>query len=100
MQVLIFDGSPVALNDSVWDTAFGSGNIVEIQVAQNKFRVRFGQRVLQYDLTGQGIYPRKTLFWREPIGGFYPRKNDITWATFANLRNAIAHALDIQGAQQ
>lgn len=99
MPALIFDGSPISLSDSVYDVAYGAGNIVEIQVPQNKFRVKFGQRVFTYDLTGQSMFPRKTLFWREPIGSFYPRKNDITWATFSNLRNAIAHALDIQVVQ-
>lgn len=97
MAVLTFDGDDLNLNDSVYDVAYGSGIVTEIMDRQNQFRVKFGERSFTYKLNGQSMFPRKTLFWREPIGRYYPRKNDTNWATFSNLRDAIAHALDITG---
>ncbi len=95
--MIIFDGSPVSVGDSMYDVAYGAGVAVELMEPHAQFRVKFGERVFTYGTEGRSVFPRKTLFWREPIGRYYPRKNDVAWATFSNLREAIAHALDIRG---
>jgi hypothetical protein len=96
-MTMLFDGEEVKIGDSMYDVAYGAGTVVELMPRQSQFRVKFGERTFTYRLNGQSVFPRKTLFWREPIGKYYPRKNDTKWATFLNLCDAIAHALDIAG---
>lgn len=90
---MVFDGAELNLEDSVYDVAYGSGRIIEINDKTFTFRVAFGARAFLYDLQGFGTFPRKTLFWRDPIQGFVPPKNTMKWDTFCNIRNAVAKEL-------
>ncbi len=92
---MVFDGSELALNDSVYDVAYGSGRVIELDNRNNVFRVAFGARTFTYDLKGFGTFPRKTLFWREPLGTFVPAKNDEKWDMFDKLRTAVALTLGL-----
>lgn len=95
MANIKFDGAPLYLNDTVYDVSKGAGVVVEILRDQKSFRVKFGQKTFMYTLDGQSFEPRKTLYWRNPIGRYYPRKDDKKWDTFVVLVDAIAHGLDI-----
>ncbi len=71
---MIFDGGTLNLSDSVYDVAYGSGSIIEINDSLGFFRVDFAGRTFTYNLSGISTFPRKTLYWREPIGGYIPQK--------------------------
>lgn len=90
---MIFDGSELSVNDSVFDVAFGSGHIIEVNEETKKIRVQFGPRTFTYNEIGHGQFPRKTLFWRNPIGAFIPMKKDTNWDTFSRIRDAVAKEL-------
>jgi len=90
---MILDGSEIAINDSVFDVAFGSGHIIEINDKTKIFRVQFGPRTFSYNETGHGQFPRKTLFWRNPVGAFAPTKKDVNWDVFSRIRDAVAKEL-------
>lgn len=92
---MIFDGAELALNDSVYDVAYGSGHVSELNNRVNNFRVTFGPRTFTYDLEGHGTFPRKTLYWRNPVDGFIPPKDTIKWDLFSKLRNVIATTLGL-----
>lgn len=92
---MIFDGSPLSINDSVYDMAYGSGHIIEINEGVGSFRVAFGPRSYTYLPTGIGMFPRKTLFWREPLGGFVPPKDTVKWDMFVKMRKSIVDTLGL-----
>jgi hypothetical protein len=92
---MIFDGSELAYNDSVYDVAYGSGKVIEINDSVGHFRVAFGARTFTYDTVGFGTFPRKTLFWRDPISGFTPPKDTVKWDQFIKLRTAIFTTLGL-----
>lgn len=91
---MIFDGSSVELGDSMYDLAYGPGVVTELDPAHQVFRVTFGKRMFTYTLAGVGNFQRKTLFWREPIGGFYPTKNDAIWDKFTQIRQSVSTILN------
>ena len=90
---MIFDGGEVKNYDSVYDVAYGSGRVVEINEGSGIFRVAFGPRTFAYNTKGFGTFQRKTLFWRDPISNFVPMKDDATWDKFNTIRNSTALAL-------
>lgn len=90
---MIFDGSKLSVNDSVFDVAFGSGHVIEINTKTNTFRVKFANKFFTYLPTGVGQFPRKTLFWRDPIDKFIPKKDDPLWDQFTRIREAVAREL-------
>jgi hypothetical protein len=92
---MIFDGSELVYGDSVYDVAYGSGKVIEINEKTDNFRVAFGARSFTYDLMGFGTFPRKTLYWRDPISGFTPPKDTIKWDMFVKLRSAIHTTLGL-----
>lgn len=90
---MIFDGAKISIGDSVFDVAFGSGSVLEIDDKARMFRAQFGKRVFSFNSTGHGQFPRKTLFWRDPIGAFVPMKKDTSWDVFSRIRDAVAKEL-------
>lgn len=92
---MIFDGSEINLNDSVYDVAYGSGKVIEFIERTNNFRVAFGPRSFTYNRQGFGTFPRKTLFWRDPIEGFIPPKSTEKWDLFSKLRLVVANTLGL-----
>jgi hypothetical protein len=92
---MIFDGSELVINDSVYDVAYGSGKVIELSDSVQSFRVAFGPRSFTYDLEGFGTFPRKTLYWRDPISGFIPPKDTMKWDMFIKLRTAIYSTLGL-----
>lgn len=89
---MIFDGSEIQLKDSVFDVAYGSGHIVEINEKTKAFRVSFAGRTFTYSPNGHGTFPRKTLYWRAPVA-YIPAKNDDNWAIFSRIQEAVAKEL-------
>jgi len=65
---MIFDGDEIKVGDLVHDIVFGSGSVDAVLEGENKIRVVFGSRYYVYNTNGQGHFPQKTLFWRDPIG--------------------------------
>lgn len=92
---MIFDGSELAINDSVYDVAYGSGHVIEINGLVGYFRVAFGPRSFTYNINGMGTFTRKTLFWRDPISGFIPPKDVVKWDMFIKLRLALVNTLGL-----
>jgi len=92
---MVFDGSTVKLNDSMYDVAYGAGIVIELNDKADNFRVAFGNRNFVYDLKGFGTFPRKTLYWRDPVGGFIPPKDTAKWDMFEKLRLAIVNTLGL-----
>lgn len=89
-----FDGSDIMEGDLVHDIAFGSGTVDAIIAGEGKIRVRFGEQYRTYNANGQGHFPQKTLFWRDPIGSFVPPKGGERWALFEELRHAMSVAVN------
>ena len=87
---MIFDGSPIIAGDLVHDVVFGAGTVDSILQEEGKIRVVFGTRYYTYNLNGQGHFPQKTLFWRDPIGNFIPPKGGARWALFEEMRKAVS----------
>ena len=87
---MIFDGDEIKVGDLVHDIAFGSGSVDAVLEGENKIRVQFGPRYYTYNSNGQGHFPQKTLFWRDPIGSFVPPKGGARWAAFEELRKAVS----------
>lgn len=88
---MIFDGDEIKVGDLVHDIAFGSGTVDAVLEGENKIRVAFASnRHYTYNASGQGHFPQKTLFWRDPIGNFVPPKGGIRWAAFEELRKAVS----------
>ena len=94
---MIFDGGTLNLNDSVYDVAYGSGSVTEINDVLSYFRVDFAGRTFTYGPEGIGTFPRKTLYWREPIGGYIPQKDQPSWDKFVEIRRVAAQVLSIGG---
>ena len=92
---MIFDGGTLNLNDSVYDVAYGSGSVIEINDVLGTFRVNFAGRTFTYNLSGIGTFPRKTLYWREPIGGYIPQRDQPFWDKFVEIRRVAAQVLSI-----
>lgn len=92
---MIFDGAELFVGDSVFDVAYGSGAVIEINNRSDNFRVAFGARSFTYDLKGHGTFPRKTLFWREPIGAYIPPKSGEKWDMFDKIRTVVALTLGL-----
>jgi len=87
---MIFDGDEIKVGDLVHDIVFGSGSVDAVLEGENKIRVVFGSRYYVYNTNGQGHFPQKTLFWRDPIGNFVPPKGGARWALFEELRKAVS----------
>lgn len=87
---MIFDGDEIKVGDLVHDIVFGSGTVDAILDGEAKIRVAFGPRHYVYNVNGQGHFPQKTLFWRDPIGNFVPPKGGARWALFEELRKAVS----------
>jgi len=87
---MIFDGDETKVGDLVHDIVFGSGSVDAVLEGENKIRVVFGSRYYVYNTNGQGHFPQKTLFWRDPIGNFVPPKGGARWALFEELRKAVS----------
>lgn len=87
---MIFDGEEIKIGDLVHDVAFGSGTVDAVLEGEGKIRVQFGPRYYTYNTNGQGHFPAKTLYWRDPIGSFIPSKNDVRWTLFEEMRKAVS----------
>lgn len=87
---MIFDGDEIKVGDLVHDIAFGSGTVDAVLEGEGKIRVQFGTRYYTYNANGQGHFPQKTLFWRDPIGNFIPPKGGARWALFEEMRKAVS----------
>jgi len=88
---MIFDGDEIKVGDLVHDIVFGSGIVDAILDGENRIRVHFGGgRYYTYNVSGQGHFPQKTLFWRDPIGNFVPPKGGVRWALFEEMRKAVS----------
>lgn len=87
------DGNDILANDVVFDIVFGAGVVEAVRDAENVFAVRFGEKMFSYRSNGVGNFPQRTLYWRDPIAGLVPNKNDGKWAYFCKLRNAIAQVV-------
>lgn len=92
---MIFDGSELQLKDSVYDVAYGSGHVCELIDRAQTFRVDFGGRTFAYSLLGISTFQRKTLYWRDPVGGYIPPKDTVTWDKFSAIRGAVASILGL-----
>jgi hypothetical protein len=90
---MIFDNDEIVVGDAVFDCVWGAGIVIHIQEAQDRITVNFGTREVAFSSNGVGHFPNKTLYWKDPVGGFIPMKNDDTWAKFVQLRDAIATTL-------
>ena len=89
-----FDGAQIKPGDNVYDVAYGTGQVTQVKENEQRFVVVFGSRQFTYQLNGcNGQFPAKTLFWRDPISGFVPMKDDATWAKFVELRAVMAKVM-------
>jgi hypothetical protein len=87
---MMFDGSEIKIGDLVHDIVFGSGQVDALMEGENRIRVDFGGSHRVYNVNGQGHFPQKTLFWRDPIGNFVPPKGGARWALFEEMRKAVS----------
>lgn len=90
---MLFDGAELKHGDLVHDVAFGAGTVDNILEGEQKFTVEFNNRHYTYQANGVGHFPMKTLYWRDPIGGFLPTKDAKKWELFCELRKGIAQIL-------
>lgn len=89
-----FDGAKIDVNDLVHDVLWGSGTVEQIIEAEDKMIVNFGgSRRHWYNSSGVSHFPMRTLYWRDPIGGFIPTKDTAKWTVFCELRKAVAQAV-------
>jgi hypothetical protein len=87
------DNETVLAGDVVFDLVFGSGVVSRILEAEGSFQVNFGEKIYTYKPTGVGHFSQRTLYWRDPIAGLVPNKNDVKWDYFCQLRNALAQVV-------
>ena len=75
----MMDGAPIIVGDSVHDILHGPGTVVELK-ANDRVRVRFGQKYFVYDANGVIVDSgyRRTLYWRDPVL-FPPQKDDVNF---------------------
>lgn len=88
-----FDGSDIFIGEMVHDIVFGSGTVQHLLEGEKRVVVDFGGRHYSYNAAGQGHFPMKTLYWRDPIGGFIPMKDSKKWDHFVEMRKAIAQVI-------
>lgn len=90
---MIFDGAELKNGDHVHDVMFGTGQVDQIIEKENKFTVNFSGSYRTYTAAGVGNFPMKTLYWKDPIGGFIPPKDEKKWELFCALRKSMAQVL-------
>ena len=87
------DGQAIAIGDTVYDVAYGSGQVTELLV-DDRFRVRFADGSYHV-YTPEGIthhFANKTVFWHNPIVAV-PMKSDTLWGAAAAIAHAVVEAL-------
>lgn len=90
---MIFDGAEILVGDQVFDFVFGSGVVEHLIPTEDKFIVRFGKGRYTYGIAGNCVFPNKTLYWKNPVQGYVPMKDDAKWNHFCKLRDAIASVI-------
>ena len=87
------DGYDVNIGDKVFDVAHGIGDVMEMLV-EDRFRVRFATgQYFAYDSTGTTKrYPRRTLYWHDPVISL-PHKDDTKWSAAAAIGRAVVDQL-------
>jgi len=87
------DGYAVAIGDTVYDTAYGTGRVVMI-MSGGRFQVVFPQG-RSYVYSGGGVNSRftiRTLYWRDPVI-VIPTREDNKWSALQNVCRAVASAI-------
>jgi hypothetical protein len=91
-----FDGSDINVGDTVFDTAYGQGRVVELRPSEDAFSVVFPNgRHQSYSALGAGITGQKSLYWSYPVAFIPPKgaENSPNWAKFQRLVDALAKEL-------
>lgn len=88
------DGSPVLVNDAVFDTQYGTGEVEQILI-DNRFTVLFSGLNRRVTYNGSGLSARfqvRTLFWHDPIIAV-PAKSDANWLKIKQIATVLVSAL-------
>ncbi|MFZ1491126.1 MAG: hypothetical protein WAS51_14405 [Ilumatobacteraceae bacterium] len=92
------DGYPVLVNDRVYDTQYGWGEVEQLLV-DNRAAVVFtvGSKSLRhvYDANGVGTrFKTRTLYWHDPIIAV-PAKSDNGWTKIQQICRAVVDTLRV-----
>ncbi|ETD67430.1 hypothetical protein V757_11435 [Pelistega indica] len=85
------DGSPILLNDLVWDLLLGTGKVVAIN-ADGSFDVEFGTRQATYQAGGM-LAGVKRLYWANPIQFVPPKQETKKWQIIKNVIELLKREL-------
>lgn len=94
MEPHMMDGAGVAIGDSVFDTALGTGKVEEL-LLDNRIIVRFypSNRRAAYGTSGVAHGKQfRTLYWHDPVL-FIPLKNEPKWQQMKRIFMSIAAEL-------
>ena len=84
------DGEEIQVGDWMFDVVFGHGVVEHIDPKTNTFLVLYGNRRYNYTETGRSNFPQRTLYWKDPIQGFFFFFYEVKWDYFCKLRKAVA----------
>lgn len=89
------DGSPLNVDDVVYDVTLGEGRVEQLLV-DGRFTVKFAgvNRSLAFDSRGvTSAYRVRTLFWRNPVL-VVPLKDDAQWTKAMAVCRVVVEAMN------